>query len=317
MGVPPVIELDTVDTTIVTYPGGSLCETSTVAAVLPMPAADGDQRLIVITEATPFHPLDPLWPDQPADHGKLRVGSRTFAIYDTVTIAKRGDGPVMIAEEVAVRRGDPGVLFFVGHVVDGAAAIQLGVGSEVILVVNEDRRLRLSAAHTACHLLAYALNERTNGLWRKPIDTDSRGHHDFDAATCVSTKHDLGGSVDQYRLGKSLRKRGFESACFIDGLAATVDDVNRLLAQWIESDATVRIDAAGPRLTDRRQWVCETPGGAAQMPCGGTHVRRLGEIARMTAIASFDAGAGILTIRNNVVVRDEPGLVHLGNTPDG
>ncbi|MFE7558241.1 hypothetical protein [Kitasatospora sp. NPDC057500] len=150
------------------------------------------------------------------------------------------------------------------------------------------------------HLLAYALNEATHGLWRKETGTDSRGHHDLDAATCVLTRHDEGGSLDRYRLGKSLRKRGFDVARFLDELPGIVERTNGTLAHWITSDAPVRVDCLGPRLTDRRQWVCETPGGTAQMPCGGTHVERLGQIASMTAQASYDADGGILTIRNEV-----------------
>ena len=228
------------EVTVVTYPSGSLRETATVVHVLPDPRAGGDTRLLVITDVTPFHPLDPLWPDQLADHGELHVGTGAFAVRDTVIAARRGDGPLVVGDAVDVRRDEAGVLFLVAHVVDAVAALQLPVGTEVTLVVDEHRRRRLSAAHTACHLLAYALNEATHDLWRKPTRTDSRGHHDLDEATCVSTRHDIDGSLDHYRLGKSLRKRGFDSARFLDELPSTLDEVNRTLARWIESNAPVR-----------------------------------------------------------------------------
>jgi alanyl-tRNA synthetase len=286
--------------TIVTYPAGSTRESATVLGVLPDPRPTAGDRLLVITDVTPFHPLDPLWPDQPADHGELLAGDRVFTVRDTVTLVRRPGGPVLVDDQVDARRDEPGVLFLVAHVVAAPAADVLTRGTAVTLAVDTDRRLRLSAAHTACHLLAYALNEATHGLWRKPTALDSRSHYDFDAATCVLTRHDVDGSVDEYRLGKSLRKRGFDSAGFLDGLSDTIKEVNRTLAKWIESDAPVRIDRAGPLLTDRRQWVCETPGGTAEMPCGGTHVRRLGEMESMTAAALFDEQAGVLTIRNQV-----------------
>ena len=279
-----------------TYPSGSLRETATVVHVMPDPR--NDTQLLVITDVTPFHPLDPLWPDQPADHGELRIGSKTFAVRDAVTVARRCEGRFMVDDAVDARRGERGVLFLVAHVADAEVASYLTAGTEVALVVDERRRWRLSASHTACHLLAYALNEATHHLWRKPTRTDSRGHHDLDDAACVSTLHNEDGSLDHYRLGKSLRKRGFDSIGFLGELAATVDQVNETLVQWIRSEAPVRINATGPALTDRRQWICETPKGTAQMPCGGTHVRNLGEIASMTAIASFDSDAGILEIRN-------------------
>jgi alanyl-tRNA synthetase len=286
--------------TLVRYPSGSCREEASVLHVLPDPRPTSWQRLLVITDVTPFHPLDPLWPDQPADHGELLMGSHTYSVHDAVTVAQRANGPFMVDNAIDARRDEPDVLYLVAHVVDAAAQLHLDSGSHVSLVVDELRRLRLSAAHTACHLLAYALNEATHDLWKKPGPIDSRGHHDLDEAMCVHTRHDVGGSVDQYRLGKSLRKRGFDVTRFLGELPAIIEQVNYTLAKWTASDATVRIDCAGPRLTDRREWICEIPGGTAHMPCGGTHVQRLGEIESMTAVASFDSEAGILTIRNEV-----------------
>ena len=113
------------------------------------------------------------------------------------------------------------------------------------------------------------------------------------------------GSRDRYRLGKSLRKQGFEATALIDGLAGIMDEVNQRLASWIRADALVTVEADGVRLTDRRMWRCSfLPGGAAGVPCGGTHVTRLGEILGMRAVASFDDQTGLLEIVNRVDVLD-------------
>jgi alanyl-tRNA synthetase len=288
--------------TVITFPSGSCGERATVLQTLPDPRGEEGRRLIVITELTPFHTLDPLWPDQPADHGELAVGGRTFPVFDSVTVAQRSGGPIMVDSAIDARRDEPDVLFVVGHVVDAAAKSLLADGADVTLTVDAARRLRLSAAHTACHLLAYALNEATHELWSRPTQTDSRGHNDLDAASCVVTRHDEGGSHDEYRFGKSLRRSGFDSARFLADLPNYLAQVNATLATWIDSAAEVRIECDGPLLTDRRRWYCETPDGTASMPCGGTHVRRLDEIRSMVAAAEFDADAGILTIRNAVDV---------------
>ncbi len=260
------------------------------------------QQFLVITDITPFHPLDPLWPDQPADHGQLLVADKAYTVSDVVTTAQRAGGPVMVDKAIDARRDEPGVLFLAAHVIEAASLGDLSVGTRVTLTVNAARRLRLSAAHTACHLLAYALNQETHDLWRKNTSLDSRNYHDFDAAACVFTRHDIGGSLDRYRIGKSLRKRGFDSARFMEELPAIIGGVNDTLAKWVKSDAAIRINCDGPLLTDWRQWICDLPGGSAFMPCGGTHVQRLRQIDAMSAVASFDAAAGTLAIRNEVCV---------------
>ena len=100
--------------------------------------------------------------------------------------------------------------------------------------------------------------------------------------------------MDTYRLGKSLRKKGFEA----DGLAGTLAGVaaqaNAVLAGWVASGAIVDVEAAGPKLTDPRDWVCFLPEGVARIPCGGTHLRSLTEVSRISVELAHDGVAELV-----------------------
>ena len=50
----------------------------------------------------------------------------------------------------------------------------------------------------------------------------------------------------------------------------------------------MRIDNEGEGLTDRRSWVCELPEAIVRIPCGGTHVRSLAELGRLSV--GFELG---------------------------
>lgn len=70
----------------------------------------------------------------------------------------------MVDKAIDARRDEPCVLFLIAHVVETPSLDDLGAGTRVTLIVDAARRVRLSAAHTACHLLAYALNQETHDL---------------------------------------------------------------------------------------------------------------------------------------------------------
>ena len=84
-----------------------------------------------------------------------------------------------------------------------------------MFTVDAEHRAALSAGHTGCHLAAVALNAALAARWRKPVRTDGLGHPDFDQLAIVSSRIVPDGAVDTYRLGRSLRKKGFD----VDGLA--------------------------------------------------------------------------------------------------
>lgn len=300
----------TLATTHVSFPAGAVSGESTVLAVHPL--ADG--RYAVVTAATPFHPLDHTWPDQPADTGTLTVAGVELPVVDCLTGAVGPEGGVvgpeggyvgpeggsvgpeggsvgpeggelLVGAEIPVRRGDEAWSWLVLHVL-AAEPTGAVVGSPVTLTVDAERRAALSAAHTGCHLLALALNAALAPRWRKdPGRADAFGNPDFDSLAMASSVMDTEASTDVYRLGKSLRKKGFttEAADALPSLAealpAITADVNARLAAWVAADAPVRIEVPGPELTARRRWHCELPAGSAEIACGGTHLHRLGQLA--------------------------------------
>ncbi|MFE7845989.1 metal-dependent hydrolase [Microbacterium sp. NPDC057407] len=263
--------------TAVTYPSGALTSTGTVLHV----ADAGDGRTAVILDRTAFHPVDTAWPDQPADRGTLRWAGGEASVVDAVVGATEG-GALLLGPDVPVRTGTEGWTFVVAHVVEGDAPT---VGDVVDVEVDGGVRAALSAGHTACHLASLALDEALAGAWRKDVPADALGAPAFDALAIAESRILPDGSRDVYRIGKSLRRKGFDPAALDDlhDLAARVDG---RLAEWIRAGGAVRIEADGPALADRRTWVCELPGAQARIPCGGTHVAALSELE--TATVGFE-----------------------------
>lgn len=79
--------------TLVTYPAGSLQECARVVETLRDHRPHSEHRTLLVTDRTPFHPLDPLWPDQPDDHGSVHLaGHPRRRVHRTLTIAQRPGG---------------------------------------------------------------------------------------------------------------------------------------------------------------------------------------------------------------------------------
>ncbi|MER5637780.1 metal-dependent hydrolase [Kitasatospora sp. NPDC002227] len=286
-------------TTHVSFPAGAVTGESPVLAVHPL--ADG--RYAVVTEATPFHPLDHTWPDQPADLGTLTVGGATHAVVDCLTGAVGPEGgELLVGADIPVRRGDEEWSWLVLHVLAGDPGAV--VGSVATLAVDAERRGLLSASHSGCHLLALALNAALAPRWRKdPGRSDAFGHPDFDSLAMDTSVMDTEASTDTYRIGKSLKKKGFTVEAgegfpaLAEALPALTEAVNAQLAAWVAADAPVRIEVPGPELTARRQWHCELPDGSAQIFCGGTHLHHLGELAELrTELRLSEDGSELVAV---------------------
>lgn len=262
--------------TVVTYPRGDTTSTGTVVAVVDA----GDGRTAVVLDRTAFHPVDTAWPDQPADRGALELpdGARAEVVEAVVGATPDAEGAMLLGRAVPVRTGTDGWSFVVAHVVEGA---RFEVGDVVRVSVDVEYRAALSAGHTACHLAALALDAALADAWRKEVALDALGAPAFDSLAISESRILPRGARDVYRIGKSLRRKGFDPAV-LDDLETVAGRANELLAQWIAAGGDVSIEVDGDALADRRSWVCALPGTTARIPCGGTHVSSLSALARVT-----------------------------------
>uniref|UniRef100_UPI0028D3B218 metal-dependent hydrolase n=1 Tax=uncultured Leifsonia sp. TaxID=340359 RepID=UPI0028D3B218 len=219
--------------TVVGYPDGDVVSTGTVVHVEPLP----DGRAAVILDRTAFHPVDPVWPDQPADTGSIAVDGANRPVVDAVVGAT--DGTVLHVGDAPVRTGTEGWTFVVCHLVDDATGLE--PGTPVTVTVDADQRHALSAGHTACHLASLALNEALAGLWTKEVAVDGRGNPNFDQLAITSSRILPFGSVDEYRIGKSLRKKGFAAAELAGRIAEVQAAANARLAAWVAAGAEVPV----------------------------------------------------------------------------
>ncbi|WP_092564056.1 metal-dependent hydrolase [Bowdeniella nasicola] len=287
--------LPTRDTTV-TYPAGETSGASTIAHI----EERGDGSVAVILDTTCAHPVDPSWPDQGADRGTLTIGGEARELRD-VLVGAIHEGMLYLGNEVPVRTGTEGWVFVVAHVIDGPAP---ELGAEALVEVDAAYRFSLSAAHTACHLAALALDEALAEFWTKSAPLDALGSPAFDRLAIQSSRIAPLVSEDTYRLGKSLRKKGLPASAF-DDPDTIAEHVNERLAQWLASGAGVRIEADGGDLSGRRHWVCDLPEGDVSLPCGGTHVTSLSQLS--AAVVDFGvSGEGntrevLMTTRVTVV----------------
>ena len=244
--------------TIVSYPSGATRSRGRVLHVETLP----DGRSAVILDETACHPVDHAWPDQGADRATIDGA----AIDDCVVGATDGRR-LYLGGDVPVRKGTEGWAFLVVHLVRD---FTVGEGETVEVVVDPHYRSALSIGHTLCHLASLALNESLAGAWSKEVLADAAGHPNFDALAIETSRILENGSRDVYRVGKSLRKKGFLPTA-LDDIPLVEGHANERLAALLASGAPVAIEVDGPRLDDRRYWVC----GDYRIPCGGTHAPSL------------------------------------------
>jgi alanyl-tRNA synthetase len=278
------VSLPTTDTRV-TYPDGATSSTSTVVHVEPLDAG----RWGVLLDATACHPVDTAWPDQPADRGTLTTARGPLPIADAVTGGIH-DGVLHVGAALPVRTGTEGWTFVVVHVVEAPPPAE---GAQVRVDVDAAHRAALSVGHTACHLAALALDAALAEAWSKAAPTDPLGNPAFDALAIRSSRIRERGSTDVYRIGKSLRRKGFAVAA-LDDLAAVTERADAHLARWVAAGGAVRVDRSDDAFSARRTWVCDLPEGRTDIPCGGTHARDVAELGRVTvSLATREVEGGL------------------------
>jgi alanyl-tRNA synthetase len=271
--------------TAVTYPDGETVSTGTVLHTETL--ADG--RTAVVLDRTAFHPIDTAWPDQPADRGVLRSGPGEQAIVDGV-VGGIHEGEVVFGSELRVRTGTEGWTFVVAHVIDGAPAAG---GAQGEVVADAEYRRAHTGGHTASHLASRAQDAALAEAWTKETPLDAHGSPAFDALAIQTSRIIPNGSLDVYRIGKSLRRKGFDPTA-LDDPAGIADRANAHLARWVAAGGAVRIERQAEGLSARRTWVCELGDDRVEIPCGGTHVTSLAELASVTvSLAATPVEGGI------------------------
>lgn len=267
------------DGTIVTFAGGSLAETATVLLVAEAPG-----QVLVVTDRTPFHPESLTWPDQPGDRGTLALADGGLVtVRDSHEAVLNVATGMLLAGDAALgqKRGDPDLRAVVLHWLDAGAVPK--PGDVVGLTVDQTYRDALSLQHTGVHLAALALNQCAAPFWTKDgHDPDSLGFPNLDQAAVTRSEIGATASLDVYRLGKSLRKKGFDRDAFMADLSDRAATINATLATMLASPAPVSLTPTEGPLGDRRLWSTRLNGTPVSMPCGGTHVADLSQIARIT-----------------------------------
>jgi alanyl-tRNA synthetase len=282
--MPPLPAADT----LVTYPDGEVTGYATV--VHAEPVAGG--RTAVLLDRTPAHPVDTAWPDQPADRGSLRGdGGAVVPLVGIVTGGIR-DGVLFVGADLPVRTGTEGWTFVVAHLIEAPAP---EVGADVRVDVDAGYRRALSIGHTACHIASLALDDALRDAWTKDPPRDALGHPAFDSLAIETSAIEPFGSVDRYRIGKSLRRKGFDPGA-LDDLDALAERVTSTLRRWVEAGSSVAIERDEDGLSARRRWVCDLPDGRVSIPCGGTHIsslRELDDVSVSFALAPVDGGLAL------------------------
>lgn len=259
--------------TIVTFPSGSERENAIVTKI-----TEYQDNVVVVTDQTPFHPIDPWWPDQPSDRGWLIIEGRSMRVTGAILVGINSpSGEIRLGDISSIKRSDASWKWCVGHIVR-LEGVDLPVGTGCELVVDSPFRAAIAVGHSACHVAALALNAALNKFWRKEAARDSWGNVDFDQMAIQRSTIESYGSVDQYRIGRAVRKSGFKADEFWKEFDEIPREIIRLANDIAQSGSKITVEPDHVTFAARRTWSIQYRGAQLSIPCGGVHPRSLGEI---------------------------------------
>lgn len=158
-------------------------------------------------------------------------------------------------------------------------------GEEVLCVINWDRRYRLMRMHTAAHILGYCIKE----IYGRDVSF-------------------AGGS-----LGVEQSFDDFSTRISRADLSRIEDMVNRIVSRdmtikifWLPRPAAERyLSRFGEKLTELHAGISDVRiveiEGIYACACGGTHLRRTGEVGKIKLLKRESKGRGITRIRYTLV----------------
>ncbi len=248
--------------------------TAMVLGGQPAETAGEGAEVAVTLNQTPFYAESG---GQVGDHGVIEGADFTIAVSDTQK--KLGD-----------------VFVHVGRVVSGTAAL----GKPVRAVVEHGRRSAIRAHHSATHLLHEALRRRlgTHVQQKGSLNAPDRLRFDVSQPTPIG-REDL--AWVEAEVNARIRENSEVTTRLMTPEAAVAEGAMALFGEKYGEE--VRVVAMGRGDEGRTAYSIEL--------CGGTHVRRTGDIGLLRITAEGAVSAGVRRIE---AVTGEAALALIGET---
>lgn len=165
----------------------------------------------------------------------------------------------------------PGLFVHRGRISEGA----IEVGNDVFARIDEERRMAISRAHTATHMVHKAFRESLGESATQAGSENSPGRFRFDfpstGAVPVSVLHDVEARVN---------------SLLIENLSVTAQEMSQAEAKSIGAMALF-----GEKYGERVRVV--SVGDWARELCGGTHVTQSAELGLVKLLSETSIGAGV------------------------